>query len=38
MTRPAAPPLELPDLDGRMWSLAAARGRPVLLLFLRHVY
>ncbi len=31
-----APALELPDLTGRPTSLAAARGRPVLVTFLRH--
>jgi peroxiredoxin len=38
MTRPPAPLFELLDADGRTWSLAEARGRAVLLLFLRHVY
>ncbi|WP_298824731.1 TlpA disulfide reductase family protein [uncultured Piscinibacter sp.] len=29
----AVPPLSLVDLDGRTWSLAALRGRPVVLNF-----
>ena len=29
----ATPPLTLVDLDGKSWSLAALRGRPVLLNF-----
>ncbi len=31
-----APPLDLPDLDGRVVRLADLRGRPVLVSFLRH--
>ena len=31
-----APPLELPDLDGRLVVLRELRGRPVLVSFLRH--
>lgn len=31
-----APPLRLPDLDGRLHDLADLRGRPVLVSFLRH--
>jgi peroxiredoxin len=31
-----APPLELPILDGGRLDLAALRGRPVLVTFLRH--
>jgi peroxiredoxin len=38
MTRSLAPAVELPDADGRTWSLSQTRGRAVLLLFLRHVY
>ncbi|MDQ4142402.1 MAG: peroxiredoxin family protein [Actinomycetota bacterium] len=32
----AAPPLELPSLDGRDFRLADLRGRPVIVSFLRH--
>ena len=32
----SAPPLELPDLDGRPVRLADLRGVPVLAVFLRH--
>ena len=38
MTQTPAPQFELSDLEGRTWTLEGARGRPVLLLFLRHVY
>jgi len=31
-----APPLELPDLDGRPRRLADHLGQPVLVVFLRH--
>jgi thiol-disulfide isomerase/thioredoxin len=29
----ATPPLQLTDLDGKVWSLAALKGRPVMLNF-----
>lgn len=31
-----APPLELPNIDGRLVSLEDVRGQPVLVSFLRH--
>ncbi len=31
-----APPLELPDVAGRVVSLDDVRGQPVLVSFLRH--
>ena len=31
-----APPLRLPDLDGRDVDLKSLRGSPVLVSFLRH--
>jgi len=30
---PPAPEFTLPDLEGKMWSLAQFRGRPVVLFF-----
>ena len=32
-----APGIELPDHDGNRWRLADHRGRPVVLLFHRHL-
>lgn len=32
-SRKTSPSLQLPDLDGAVWSLAAQRGKPVLLNF-----
>jgi peroxiredoxin len=32
-----APDLVLPDADGRTWRLSAFRGRPVVLVFHRHL-
>jgi peroxiredoxin len=32
-----APALELPDADGGTWRLADHRGRPVVLIFHRHL-
>lgn len=34
---PSAPEFPLPDPDGVTVSLADCRGRPVLLVFLRHL-
>jgi hypothetical protein len=31
-----APPLALPTLDGEPFDLRGLRGRPVLVVFLRH--
>jgi len=33
-----APDVELLDVDGRSWSLADHRGRPVVLIFHRHIH
>ena len=32
-----APDMTLPDHDGRVWRLSDHRGRPVVLLFHRHL-
>lgn len=32
-----APAVDLPDQDGRPWRLAERRGRPVVLVFHRHL-
>ncbi|MBA3433725.1 MAG: hypothetical protein H0U08_06490 [Actinobacteria bacterium] len=32
----SAPPLDLPMLDGGLFSLRGERGHPVLVSFLRH--
>jgi peroxiredoxin len=32
-----APELELPDHEGNSWRLADHRGRPVVLIFHRHL-
>lgn len=34
----AAPPIELPAHDGSRWRLAAHSGRPVVLIFHRHLH
>ena len=31
-----APPLDVPDLNGRPRGLRELRGKPVLVIFLRH--
>jgi peroxiredoxin len=36
--RPPAPAFSLADADGRRVGLADFRGRPLLVVFLRHVY
>ena len=33
----AAPEFQLPTLDGALMTLSEYRGRPVLLVFLRHL-
>lgn len=42
MDRPAAgdpaPEIELPTPDGGRWRLSDARGRPVVLVFHRHLH
>ena len=32
-----APPIDLPTHDGRRWTLASHAGRPVVLVFHRHL-
>jgi len=32
-----APSVDLPDQDGRRWRLADQAGRPVVLIFHRHL-
>ncbi len=33
-----APDIDLPAADGSRWRLSSARGRPVVLIFHRHLH